>query len=463
MRRYEPFFEKMSKPLKKIMSVGLFFLFLAVVHFPGTLLAEEKNSTDLFKAGKELFDASAFDDAFLIFSQLFRENPENREVNFYMGRAAFEKGDYETALMAFDRILISNPDDLRTKLEMARCHIRLGSTEAAKGLFNEVLAENPPEAVRKNIEDYLKAMDQADKRHSINGFLSFDAAYDSNANSFSSNPKINLENLDIVTSEEEDLILSLMGQIDHVYRFENHKLSWKTSGMAYNSLYQDMTDLNLNYLSIGTGPSFQVLKSDIDTRLYYDFIMLDGVKYMDIFGLGASFSYPLFSTLKAFVMAKWSLLDYENPLNEKDGNSIGLNTGLFFSTGKTAVTLSIDGEKESADEDWNSFERIGTTLSCVRELPWELIASAIFKYRFTSYLEPDSAYLLIEKSLDDDEVREDHYFSGTAGLSRKLWRSGKTGQSLSGQLMVTFINSDSTYSLYTYDKQTVSIGVVYGF
>lgn len=470
MRRCKRFSKKMSLQ-NRLTVYGFFFFLIIVPPFSGMIFAGEKESDQRLKTGKELFDAGAYNDAFLIFSQLFRENPENREINFFLGRAAFEKGDYETALMAFDRLLIETPDDHRTKLEMARCHIRLGSAEAARGLFNEVLSTHPPEAVRKNIEAYLDYMDQGEKRHALNGFLSFDAAYDTNANSFSSNPKVNFEILEqitsgaLVTTEEEDVVLSLMGQLNHRYAFENQRLSWKTSGTAYHSLYQEVTDLNLNYLSLGTGPSLKVMKADIDTRLYYTYIMLDGVSYMDACGLGLSFSHPLFSSLSAFLMAKWEVIDYENPLDEKDGNTMGLNTGLLYSTGKTGVTLSIDGEKTEADEDWNTFERIGTTLSVMRELPWDVTISAIFSYRFTSYFDPDEAYLTFEKGLEPGalEVREDKYLSGTLGVSKKIWRSGKNGRSLSGQIMATLIDSDSTYSLYTYDKQTVSLGVVYGF
>ena len=157
-------------------------------------------------------------------------------------------------------------------------------------------------------------------------------------------------------------------------------------------------------------------------------------------------------------MAKWETIDYESPLDEKDGSAIGLNGGLLYSTGKTGITLSFDGEKTEADTDWNTFERIGTSLTIIRELPWDVTLSAIMTYRFTSYL-------TFEKGPERGtlEVREDKYFSGTLGVSKTLWRSEKKDASLSCQLMTTFIDSDSTYSLYTYDKHTVSLGAAYGF
>lgn len=152
--------------------------------------ATAQNATESFKKGKHFFDNDKYQEAYDHLFKAFQEAPGNPNINFYLGRAAFEKGDYEAAVMAFERILIMNPGVARAKLELARSFFNLKSYELARQHFIEVLETKPPDRVQKNIENFLAAIEAAEKRHIFSGFLSTGISWDNNVRVAPSNEKI---------------------------------------------------------------------------------------------------------------------------------------------------------------------------------------------------------------------------------------------------------------------------------
>ena len=110
-----------------------------------------------FGQAKALFDQGAYYQATSLFFQLFKQDPDNPEVNFYLGRASFETDDFETAAMAFERVLIVDPKSVQAKLEMAKSFYRLGAKPTATRYFRELLDGDLPEDIRASINVILSS------------------------------------------------------------------------------------------------------------------------------------------------------------------------------------------------------------------------------------------------------------------------------------------------------------------
>jgi len=128
--------------------------------------AEAKTPTTspvTFGQAKALFDQGAYSQASSQFFKLFKQDPENQEINFYLGRAAFESDDFETAVMAFERVLIVDPKAVQAKLELAKSFYRLGAKPTAIHYFRELLDSDLPEEVRSSIKTILNSENGGDK------------------------------------------------------------------------------------------------------------------------------------------------------------------------------------------------------------------------------------------------------------------------------------------------------------
>ena len=111
------------------LTLTLALVAIELMLFCPTAIAEVSDRSQLFEQGRVFFDAGNYERAYDLFWEVFKVDPENLDINFFLGRAAFEIGNYEMALMAFERILIAKPEANRVKLEMARTYYRLGLRE----------------------------------------------------------------------------------------------------------------------------------------------------------------------------------------------------------------------------------------------------------------------------------------------------------------------------------------------
>ncbi|MCK5544988.1 MAG: tetratricopeptide repeat protein [Desulfobulbaceae bacterium] len=111
----------------------------------------------LFKdAGALLYEQGEYEKAYQHYFELFKEDPQDIRVNFFLGRAAFGMGNYEAAIMAFERVLIVDPGAVEVKIELGKSYYRLGSHETAIQYLEEALDNTMPDNVRKNVQAFLQ-------------------------------------------------------------------------------------------------------------------------------------------------------------------------------------------------------------------------------------------------------------------------------------------------------------------
>ena len=356
-----------------------------VVVLASVSFATAQNVTESFKKGKSFFDNGKYQEAYDTLFQAFQDAPGNPNVNFYLGRAAFEKGDYEAAVMTFERILIMNPGVTRVKLELGRSFFHLKSYELARQHFIEVLETKPPDRVRKNIENFLTAIEAAEKRHIFSGFLSTGISWDNNARVAPSNEIIRTIIGDVTLTGSaatplNDNIYTTTLVMNHIYRFRSDRTLWKSTGLVYSGKYQFEDDLDQLLLSLVTGPEMKTRSVLWGLNGLFNHLEVDWGRYLGSYGLGSYFTYAPKPRILINVGATGEKKKfYQSP--DKDAINLKVNAALDFILNPHRINMTLNGELEDAENDVNSYNRFAVTLRYDRPLLLDMALSTSLRYR----------------------------------------------------------------------------------
>jgi tetratricopeptide (TPR) repeat protein len=102
------------------------------------------------------FEDGDYVQAYSRYFSLFQQDPQNREINFYLGKSAFGMGDFEAAVMAFERVLIIDPEAHEVTVELAKAYLQLGAHDTAIHYAEEALTADLPDNLRQEFEAFLK-------------------------------------------------------------------------------------------------------------------------------------------------------------------------------------------------------------------------------------------------------------------------------------------------------------------
>ncbi len=436
----------------------VFFLLLIFVLVPcfseteaGVLTPSQ--SPDNYNIGKQYFDQGEYEKAYDYLFQAFLQDPQNLDINFYMGRAAFESKKYEEAIMAYERILIMNPDATRVKLELARTHMNLGAREVAKQYFREVLATNPPEAVWKNIQYFLETIEAAEKRHYFNGLITAGVAWDDNINVAPVENTIFWFGYPLSTSQHGDLVYNSTLVLNHVYRLEDSKYSWKTTLTNFNGLHEEYIDQDVNFYQLTTGPVLQVNNYLWEVQGLVNQIDYEHDRYLDSFGLGSRFSW-FYSPQLLWIFGVTAQQKNYFQDGSKDANNLLLTIEPVATPDHSRIGTLIGYEREDASDDGNSYNRFIFSFRYDQEFLENYSFFTGFRFQKSEYDDDDPNFFI---------PRSDKVYDINVGLSRILWRSPNRRQSLAGQVSYTYTSSNSSVELYTYEKNIGATSLTYVF
>ena len=413
--------------------------------------ASDQGTFDLFQKGKHYFDNKQYQESYDYFFKAFQIDPGNLDINFYLGRAAFEKGDYEAAVMAFERILMMNPDAMRVKLEMGRSYYKLKSYQLARQYFKEVLETNPPDQVRRNIENFLAAIDAAETRHVFIATVSTGITWDDNVRVSPAEDRIRTVIGDVTltgatASPQSDRIFNITGTLTHAYQFQEPWLAWKSTGINYNAIYQFEDDLDQTYFNITTGPEMVLGGYLLGVRGIANYLYLDDDRYLGTLGIGSTLTFPLLSFQMIDIGLKGEK-KYFFQDNSKDAVNLQIAGSSTFTWAANRIGITLTGESEDAVDDINSYSRYGVMLNYSRLLPFGVFFSTRARYQRTEYGDIESLF---------GEERCDDVTDINFGLSKTLWRSSDKGRSLLFSLSYAHTDSDSNLDLYIYEKNVTS-------
>jgi hypothetical protein len=390
--------------------------------------------------------------------------PQQADEQFNHAVLMRDEGNVDEAIKALEALLATQAQQDRVRLELAVAHFRNLDFAKARMLATEVLNKpGTPESVRVTIRQFLAQIETESKPNVFTPFVSVGYVSDSNVNAGPARSVIDIGgiqfNLNDAAQKRSDNGYTALVGLGHRYLApgtrsiggRNAIFLWQSQASYYKMSYNDATDLNLDVLSLNTGPML-VAANHWRLSLPYQLneIKLGGDRLATFHGLAPT---------ATFNVGRWELMfDPQiqvrkfHRAGDEGRNSMyraaGATVGRSFDSDKYAIAATARAFDENADVD--RFTNKGTEYSAqltVRPLQGlELFARG--SYRDSKYdgLEPVYAF-----------ARHDKETRYNLGASYTV-RSGALAK-WTASLVATDVRNDSNASIYEYERKQIGLNL----
>lgn len=436
---------------------------------PNSTVVVEKtiNKELLLKYTKALkyFKNKDYHTSYDLFEELFQDNINDVNINFYLGRSSFEIKKYNEAIQAYERVLFDKPNSSRAKYEMAKAYFLSRSYKSAKNTFLDLQDdENIPDVVLADVENYLKIIDSIISKHIYSGMLMLGVNYDSNVNSRSKYDEFNnvyIADFDIyidfenTTEKVADYSHQEIAVFNYGYKLsDDHILKHDFmifSKKMFNSDYKDYDVALLSY-----NPAFSVNHNDqlsVDYGLFVSDMWLGSALYLQSYGLFEKLSYKYDDRLTIKTHLKYQINSYKNDASgSKKSSYIEFDAGSnYMYNGKTTFTSSFVYTSETKMDSQTKgigSQSIGLNLGGTYIYKPNITFSPLLRAKQTSYDDTDPLYLKKAKNTEFNLG-----FVSTYIYTHKWIVQGG----------VNYLYKDSNLPTSTYDKYMFNINIIRPF
>ncbi|MCX6052691.1 MAG: tetratricopeptide repeat protein [Campylobacterales bacterium] len=433
--------------MKKVFFVIMFML-------PVYILALDVEQT--YSQAMDAYRAKDFQTSYELFSKLYLTKLSDTNLNFNLGMSAYETGHYENALAAFERVEMLDPTNLRNKLEKARTYFMLKMYEDSELSFREVLA-NPmiPENVRKNIELYLSKVTKVQEKSFTYLTVAMDMLYDSNINYGPMDDSYTIGNTKYATSDKKsDIALQVLANIVNVCDIgEANGFAIKNRATVYLNSYQKESAYDTKYFAYVPSLLYKYTKYTAEMAAGADTITLANKDYLQTFFLMPRVEYEHTNTLRSSVYFKYQTKKFQQLVqSDLDANHYEVSYGLQnILSPRSYAQVNVTGIQEKkehgirVDVNYNEYK-----------------LDAIYANQFTPTYGGELYAQIRERKYDDysalfNATREDIGKSIGASVSAKVM------ETLRVKFKTNYDRVDSNQNVFSYEKYTVSLGVVQSF
>lgn len=374
------------------------------------------------------------------------------ERQFRAALAAIGAKDYPRAIDLLDTILAAHPDLVRVRLELARALFLTGrDDQRSQAQFERVLAGELPDAVRQNIQLFLRQI-RARRVWTLSG--SFGVAPDSNINAGPSSPNISIGGLPFQLNEEatQKSGVGIVASAGGSYRITlSERWRIQTAGSLYQRLYRDK-DFDDSIAQWQLGPRYLFDRGEAGLAFvgYYRWYGL--APHSLALGGRLDGSYLLTDRLR--LEAGLQLRQVEHfKLHDDDGLETDLDLTLRYAAtpwllGYVTLLKGFDDAREKRLR--NDSQAI--TLGSYADLPWGVSLGLSARYEETDYHDPFFGSGI-------DTYRRDHNRQGSILLlSRDLRLLGAVPT-----FRYTRVVNDSSLEFFDYRRNLFEIGLTRDF
>lgn len=409
--------------------------------------------TSRYLEAKEHYGSKSFGKSYEILSSIYMDALDNPELNFYLGRSAYETGEFPIAIAAFERVQALDPNNVRNQLELARTQYYLRLFPEAKEGFKKVL-QNPglPENVRLNVEYYLAAIAKEEQRSFVFVALKGGILYDSNVNYASIDSTYTLPFLGTYNSPKR------ISDIAHEETFSLVHLKdigakdgfiVRNQLNVYNRQYDKEDAYNLRVYSYNPALVYNTKGSSYELIGGVDRLFVGGKVFSMGYSLEPKWTYNYLPALRQTLSLKMNQKKYLQSDNSGlDSHGIEGSAGLeYYISGSSSLrgdmvlSSQVKNSGDRVDVDYND---IGANILYTKQLLPTTIVQANAAYKQRAY----SDYSTLFQSYRNDEST-----SGYLNLIQRL------NSAVSLEAMGSYSRTNSTISIYSHDKYTLSLGV----
>ncbi|MFT5121828.1 MAG: tetratricopeptide (TPR) repeat protein [Kiritimatiellia bacterium] len=393
-----------------------------------------------------------------------------------LGLVSLAEQEPTLAHACFEGAVNVNPSNQRAQLELARTLFYLGEAAQAAEKFSQVLASNPPVNVQQNIGKFLDriAREQALKGDDTSWSISTDTAnmksskwltsaavtaggsYDSNVNFGPSKQTINIKpvSLGALTFDQlnvgkgsqpvESFSGFVYGQASAIYLMDSlGRKAWVSGVELYNNWVENAEQFNLLNAGVSSGLRLTTSDSFLDVPLKYSHAQLDGQAFLNQWSISPYYRRKMGEDHFSITSLQLKLRSYEDA-PQLDGTVVELEQSYRRVYGDAANRIELTGGVGYEDTDATAFENVSMTIRLSGQVALSnmLIPNAAVAYTQSQYMGRE---VLAPEDRVDDEL------SLNLGLARPI--SEQWILSLNFQ----YIDVQSTFDLYTYDRSIFSV------
>lgn len=392
---------------------------------------------------------------------------DDPETTFKRAMGARESGDILGSIEVFETILSQEPSLHRARLELAVAYYRAIQYAEAENEAKKVLDDpSTPQTVRLSIIAFL-AQVKAERerfiaeRHSFRPTVSIGFLHDTNVNVGPTSEVVNIgaASLRLAPGDtaQSDNAFTLSAGLNHSFKTgklvniggKSAAVLWQSQASLYTRQYSELSEFNLDVVSLSTGPAFIVPKywrGNISLRA--DHIELGSERLAVYLSVLPTFTWQLNNSIDLTVNASLADRDYKQAIDEgRDSTykSIGVTLGKRYLTNKVSVQGGLTLFDEDAGDD--VFSRDGARVFIGAN--WDAWKNGSLYARFSQsdYKHDDPEPLFNEKR----DEREQQFVLG----ARHEFKDGYLNKwVLGGDYKYT--DTTSNVDIFDYEREIVS-------
>lgn len=407
---------------------------------------DTKNPLINLDIAKELFLNGEYSKSYDILNELFLDNFDNTEINYYLAKSAIKLEKYGFSNAAFDRILIKEDNNYFIVFEQAKLSYLQGNKKLAISNMKELLKEKLSDNLRKEIEEFVGFVEEK-KLYALEATLLLSLNRNDNA-SLSPDNKYTLPNFQYLDEQGTSKVLDTyhieLLNLSLINKFRNNDIFRLRNNFTYfNKTFMNEKKENFEFYSYK--PAIEILN---EKSLFFIGASFDRYQpgnstsedYFDAVGLESAYYFSKY----AFDLNSYRFFQRNENNEDKDFTRYQGKFRAFDLMGFDYSSMfykDIAFKSNRSDIDKISFENV---LSYNINLIKNLILMPSFKYKITNYEDESIAF---------DSKRKDSLKAYKLELKQNLKKYGLLNY------YVSYDDNDSNHA--EYDSSTKSMGITY--
>ncbi len=379
---------------------------------------------------------------------------ETMDIMWWLGTSAMNVGETRLAVQKFQQMLAVDPSLHRVRLELAAAYFQLKQYEDARREAEAVKNARPPEAVVRNIDKLLAAIEESTKTLYWNVRFSQGIQWDSNISSGPDQKVLNVTGgtltLNNDTAEIGDWasITNFSGNV--LYDFGRKQgFMWNTTADLYNQFYFHNGKYNYSLADVSTGLWWVGPRDILKLPLGMAKQEFGSDPLSTIYHVKPSWEHyftPGFSVKALYAYSNERFIDVEYDDQDNVTNRFEITPNFYFLNRRHIVSISGGYERSAADARRFTYTAPYGAVSYYTRFPTNTDLFLRYQYSNRDYKAAPLLY-------SEDRVDRRHAFS--IALSQEFLKHFFTS------LAFNYIDNHSNLELYAFRKQTYTLS--FGF
>jgi tetratricopeptide (TPR) repeat protein len=402
-----------------------------------------------------LYYDGKFAQALPIFNQISAD-VETMDIMWWLGTSAVKVGETKLAIEKFRKMLAIDPQLHRVRLELAVAYFQLKQYQEARKEAETVKQSRPPEAVLRNIDKLLAAIEESTKTLYWNARFSQGLQWDSNISSGPDQKVLNVTGGTLTLSDDAtktsgwSSIENFSGNI--LYDFgQKQGFMWNTTADVYNQFYFSNGKYNYTLADISTGiwwtGANDILKLPVGiSKQEYGSSPLSTIYHFK--PSWEHYFTPYFSVRGQYSWSKENFMDVGNNDLNNVTNRYEITPNFFFQNRRHIVSANVGYEISAADSRRFTYTAPYSAVSYYTRFPTKTDLFLRYQFGERNYKAAPILYT---------EERIDRRHSITAVLSQEFLKH------FFAALAFNYIENNSNLELFSFRKQTCTLSMGFNF